>query len=308
MLGNGKNAWLKLVSASDNAIHGGINPNGAVTGRATHSKPNVAQTPSVEVKEEKQTDGSILKTILCGEEGSWGADCRELFTAKPGWQLVGADLSKLELLCLAHFLARYDGGKYTEVVLSADPHVYMQNAARVDTRYKGKTLNYALVYGGGDLKLGHTADPMLPEKAKILRGRQIRSTIMRNFTGLKELTEVVKLRADKGFLYGLDGRFVKIRHKHAALNTLLQSAGALIAKQWIREFVKLMDSAGMVHTKDWFLHAWVHDEMQFSVPPALVGMAEVLAIDAAAAAGEYFNLRVPILAEAKHGNNWKETH
>lgn len=303
-LGNGKNAWLKLVSPYGR-IHGSINPNGAVTGRATHSRPNIAQVPSVEIRETKLEDGSVSKEVLWGETGEWGADCRALFTAPEGRTLIGADLSKLELLCLAHFLGKWDDGAYAEIVLSGDPHVFMQNAAGVDTRYKGKTLNYALVYGGGDLKLGHTADPMLSPGEKIARGRMIRRKIMRNFTGYQNLVAGTrKAHEERGFLFGLDGRKVRIRAAHSAVNTLLQSAGTLIAKQWIIELVAAMENAGA----DFQLHAWIHDEIQFSVPPDQVEGAKTLAVSAAARAGEFFNLRVPILAEAKSGANWQETH
>ena len=295
-LGNGQNAWLKLVG-TDARIHGSINPNGAVTGRATHSRPNIAQVPSVELDK----DGHPL----WGEEGAWGADCRSLFTAPAGRVLVGSDLSKLELLCLAHFLARFDGGQYCDTVLSGDPHTFMQKAAGVDTRQKGKTLNYCLIYGGGDMKLGHTADPNLSERRKIERGRMIRGKIMGNFTGYKQLVEACQGAHKRGFLYGLDGRRVHIRHQHSAVNTLLQSAGALIAKRWIVELVQLVHERGIPSFE---LHTWVHDELQMSCLPQDVEKIKEASIEAAGLAGKYFRLRVPILAEAKHGPNWQATH
>lgn len=306
-LAEGQNAWLKLLK-SDGCIHGSLNPNGAVTGRATHSKPNIGQVPSVEVKEHKQDDGSILKEVVWGEAGAWGADCRALFTAPPGRTLVGVDLSKLELLCLAHYLARHDGGQYCEVVLSGDPHVFMQKNAEVDTRSKGKTLNYCLIYGGGDWKLGHIADPMLSYGHKKARGRLIRGRIMKNFTGYKELAAGCSAACKRGYLFGLDGRRVHTRHEHAAVNTLLQSAGALISKRWIVEFDRMFSDMGMSHGKDWQLHAFVHDEVQASFAPEFAQQASEIMIEAAAAAGKWFNLRVPILAEAKTGRNWQETH
>lgn len=305
-LANGNQAWLKVVRGG--RIHGSINPNGAVTGRATHSYPNVAQVPSVKVKETKRGDGSTDKEVLWGEPGEWGADCRALFTAPKGHTLIGADLSKLELLCLAHYLGRYDKGRYTQIVLSGDPHVDMQNNAGVDTRSKGKTLNYCLIYGGGDVKLGLTADPLLDNAAARARGRQIRSRIMSRFTGYADLVRGCQSASKRGFMFGLDGRRVHVRSEHSALNTLLQGAGALIAKRWMVELDQMLHTWGWTHGVDWSLHAWLHDELQFSVRPQDVERAKEAAIEAASRAGKWFNLRVPILAEAKHGSTWQATH
>ena len=81
----GKQGWLNAVR--DGRIHGTYITNGAVTGRATHRNPNIAQVPS------------------CG--ALWGKECRSLFRATPGSILVGVDLSGLELRCLSHFMGRF---------------------------------------------------------------------------------------------------------------------------------------------------------------------------------------------------------
>ena len=100
-LAEGSNAWLKLVQ-SDGRIHGHVITNGAVTGRCTHVHPNLAQVPAVGVP--------------------WGAEFRGLFYAPPDYVVLGADASGLELRCLAHFLARYDGGAYARKILEGDIH------------------------------------------------------------------------------------------------------------------------------------------------------------------------------------------
>lgn len=65
-------SWLEEVK-DDGRIHGRVNTNGAVTGRMTHSSPNMAQVPN---------SGSVF-----------GPECRELFTVNNGNVLVGADAS-----------------------------------------------------------------------------------------------------------------------------------------------------------------------------------------------------------------------
>lgn len=117
-LAEGDQAWLKLVKKG--RIHGSINPNGAVTGRATHAYPNIAQVPA--------------------SSSPYGHECRELFEIPPGWSaLVGADASGLELRCLAHFMAKWDGGAYGEILLNGDIHTANQEAAGLPTRNNAKT-------------------------------------------------------------------------------------------------------------------------------------------------------------------------
>jgi hypothetical protein len=131
-LAEGDQAWLKLER--NGRIHGSVNTIGAVTGRCTHSQPNVAQVPGVKVA--KVDDETV---ILYGEEGGWGFECRELFTVDEGFKQVGADASGLELRCLAHYMARYDGGAYAKIILEGDIHTENQKAAGLPTRNNAKT-------------------------------------------------------------------------------------------------------------------------------------------------------------------------
>ena len=131
-LAEGQQAWLKLQK--NGVIHGRVNTNGAVTGRCTHSTPNVAQVPSV--------------------RADYGKECRELFTVRKGYKLVGCDASGLELRMLAHYMAFYDRGEYAKIVTEGDVHTVNQKAAGLETRDQAKTMIYALLYGAGDHKMG----------------------------------------------------------------------------------------------------------------------------------------------------------
>jgi DNA polymerase I-like protein with 3'-5' exonuclease and polymerase domains len=103
---------------------------------------------------------------------------------------------------------------------------------------------------------------------------------------------------------GLDGRRVRIRSEHAALNTLLQSAGAIIAKQWLVEADKGLREASI----DAKLMAWVHDEVQLSVKPEQAEQAARIVEQAARVAGETLKFRCPVDAEGKLGDNWYDCH
>ena len=128
-LAEGKFAWLKMMKEDSDGIfriHGSVNPNGAVTGRATHSFPNVAQVPS--------------------GHSPYGKECRELFTVPSGWIESGIDASGLELRCLANFLYPYDNGEYGNIILTSDIHTANQKAAGLPTRDNAKTFNKIDVY------------------------------------------------------------------------------------------------------------------------------------------------------------------
>lgn len=282
-LAEGDQAWLKLVRKGK--IHGSVNTNGAVTGRATHAYPNISQVPS---------SGS-----------PYGPECRSLFTVPEGWSLVGADASGLELRCLAHFMAKYDGGQYGEVLLTGDIHTQNQEAAGLETRPQAKTFIYAFLYGAGDAKIGSIVGGG-PEAGKKLKARFLAKT-----PALKRLKDAVGQAAQRGYLTGLDGRRLHVRSQHAALNTLLQSAGALVCKTWLVILEDNLQSLGFNHgwDGDYAFCAWSHDEVQIACRDA--DIAQQIAAEATRAvtlAGEFYNFRCPLAGEAKIGKHWGETH
>src|SRR5690606_27698447 len=236
-LAEGDQAWLKVER--NGKIHGSVNPNGAVTGRATHAYPNVAQVPAVR---KGKKDGETV--ILYGGEGGYGWECRELFTVPDGWSLVGSDASGLELRCLAHFMARYDGGKYGKVLLEGDIRSENQKAAGLHTRDNAKTFIYAFLYGAGDAKIGKIV------KKGPADGKRLKAKFLAKTPALKRLIEAVRNAAKRGYLIGLDGRQLHVRSAHAALNTLLQSAGALVCKKWLVMVEEELQARGLKHGWD----------------------------------------------------------
>ena len=285
-LSEGEQAWLKLER--NGRIHGTINTNGAVTGRCTHQNPNMAQVPS-------------LSSV-------YGKECRELFTVPPGFKLVGCDLSGLELRCLAHFMYPWDNGKYGKTVVEGkhedgtDIHTVNQKAAGLPTRSNAKTFIYGFLYGAGDAKIGSIIGK------GPAAGKALKEKFLNNLPALKTLREKVMEASKRGYLVGLDKRKLSIRSSHAALNTLLQSAGALIAKRWLVEVDLECKRRGYVNMKDYALLGFIHDETQWQVREDLADEFGQLVVDAAAKAGGYFNFKVPIGAEYSVGMNWADTH
>ena len=280
-LATGTNAWLKLVK--DGKIHGQVNTNGAATGRCTHNRPNIAQVPSV--------------------GAAYGTECRGLFGAPEGYALVGADLSGLELRCLAHYMAKFDGGSYGDVVVNGDIHSQNQQAAGLPTRNNAKTFIYGFLYGAGPAKIGSIVGGSEKE------GRKLIAKFMKATPAIKLLREAVSASVKKnGYLKGLDGRELPIRSDHAALNTLLQSAGAVLSKKATVILYENLTAMGYIWGVDYAQVAHVHDEVQLIARKEIADVIGQEAVKSFQQAGEYYNFRCPITGEYKVGSNWADTH
>ena len=126
---------------------------------------------------------------------------------------------------------------------------------------------------------------------------------------LAELTKRVTAKAEQeGVIKAIDGRPIKIRSPHSALNFLLQSCGAIVSKLWYNICYDDLINAGMVYGKDWTFLAHVHDDIQFSVRGPLSQQLAEIATEASKKAGKELNIRIPIESEYKIGNNWSECH
>ena len=280
-LSEGANSWFNTIE-EDSCIHHSCSL-ATQTGRNAHRGPNLGQVVSA----------------------PWA---RELFIPHPGHVMVGADLEGLELRCLGHYLSRFDDGAFADVVINGDIH--QQNADRVGcTRKEVKTITYAFIYGAGDQKLGHSFKPELSDAQKKQLGQELRRKFLDAIPGLEPLIDAVKDRVrSSGRVRGLDGRPIFCRAEHAALNYLLQSAGAILSKRWVVIGQHLLDDAGLTYDVDYTRCAYVHDEVQLSVVPREADRVARLLEDAAPKAGQYYRFRVPIAASAGTGNSWQETH
>ena len=275
MLSQGSNAWLKLVK--DGRLHHSCFI-GAATHRMAHATPNLAQVSS-------------------------DADCRELFITKPGWKLVDSDLAGIELRMFAHYLARYDEGRYADILLNGDIH--QVNADKIGvTRRQVKTITYAFLYGAGNQKIGLSYDNLLSPEAAKKKGAEIRKAYMEAIPGLSDLVEATKRVSESGSIRAIDGRNISVDKGHKSLNYLLQASAAVIAKRWCICTGEVLKSTLYPHER----YAFVHDEQVFGAPPSSAKYVAFACKFAAAQAGEYYKLRIPIAADANIGDNWAEVH
>tara|TARA_R110002012_G_scaffold82702_2_gene208839 strand:+ start:763 stop:2427 length:1665 start_codon:yes stop_codon:yes gene_type:complete len=270
-------SWIEAVSPTTGRVHGKVNSNGAVTGRMTHNSPNLAQVPA--------------------SYSPYGKDCRECWTVKEGHKLVGFDASGLELRMLAHYM---NDKEYINEVVNGDIHSANQRLAGLESRDTAKTFIYALLYGAGDAKLGAVVGGN--KKA----GTRLRERFSNNLKSFGVLRNRVQAKVNEGsqVVTGLDGRKLHIRSQHSALNTLLQSAGAIVMKQALL----ILDDYAKQWKLDYRFVGNVHDEVQTEVKTDQAEKFGRLAVSCIEAAGNHFNLNCPLTGEYKIGDNWYETH
>ena len=267
-------SWLESLQ-EDGRVHGFVIPNGAITGRMTHRNPNMAQVPS--------------------SSSPYGKECRSCWIVEEGNKLVGIDASGLELRMLAHYM---DDKEFINEIINGDIHTANQKLAKLKSRDKAKTFIYALMYGAGDEKLGKVVGGNTSD------GKRARQYFFDNKPEFKSLRDRVQRAAAKKYLKGIDGRKLYIRNNHAALNTLLQGAGAIVMKKAL----SLLDSKLKLNTIDYKFVANIHDEWQVEVRESQADFVGLRAVEAIIEAGEHFNLRCPLDGEYKVGDNWSETH
>lgn len=279
-LAEGPQAWMKKVDSDGKLRHRIICPS-TRTLRCTHIQPNLSQVPAVRLP--------------------YGKQCRELFTVPSGYQLVGSDLSGIEIRLFAHFCAAYDGGDYAKKVLESDIHqsnaeAFSDEQTKVE-RSVAKGALYALLYGSGDYRLG----AMVGKGAK--EGKRLKDNFIAAVPSYGILKDKVEQASEKGFITSLGGNRIKVNSTHTALNSLLQSASSAVSSMWLI----LLSNEIKRQNLDVTILGWIHDEVQMAVKgdPDHVGN---LARRCAKEAGEAFSLRIPIEAEYSVGRTWADTH
>jgi len=292
-IAEGNNAWTKLVNNDDLRMHGDVVTNGCITGRCAHRNPNMGQVPA--------------------GYSPYGKECRSLFHAHNGWDLIGIDAKALELRCLAGYLAYWDNGEYASLVINpeVDIHTYNQQQFGVETRDISKRLLYGMLYGCGAVKAGTIIDPNEKDEYKLKTlGRNAIDGFMKGVPALKKLKQQIdEAINERNYLIGLDRRALHCRSAFKGLNVLLQSAGAIIMKQVVVTIHNNIEqNLGLVYGKDWEQLLMVHDEVQLTCNPEYTEAIREQAMLAFPQAQEFFGFRCLIEGDSRVGSNWAETH
>ena len=164
-------------------------------------------------------------------------------------------------------------------------------------------------YGAGDAKIGSIINK------GSTAGKRLKEAFLKQLPALAKLKEAVELAVDtRGFLRGLDGRKLPVRSKHSALNTLLQSAGALLMKEALVILDETLQGLRLVPGVHYEFLLNVHDEWQIEVLDG--SFHEMLLVDkvrrcaewSIGEAGRRFDFRCPLRGSSAVGNSWADTH
>lgn len=271
----------------------------AVTGRATHR--NIVNIPKA---------GSF-----------YGKQMRSIFTSKPGFVLVGTDSSGNQLRQLA---ARMGSEKFIYAMVSGkkedgtDPHTLTQRAGDLESRDIAKNVMYAMLFGGGDVKLAKTA------KKPPGTGKELREKLYKGLDGLGELMERLtkewkasakqrynakfnRMEHYDGCITGLDGRPIKVSSEHQLLVYLLQSDESI---QMSRAYCMTAERLNKKYVwgVDYGIVGWIHDEIQIECKEGIAEDVGKVCRDAIRDAGVYYGIKCPHAGESCVGKNWYETH
>src|SRR5216110_1883517 len=278
-----------FINPRTGRIHTSYNQAGAATGRLSSSDPNLQNIP--------------VRTPR-------GEAIRRAFVAAPGWLLLTADYSQIELRLLAHlsgdpaFVRAFaEGGdihRQTAAIIFAVP----QEQVTPDMRARAKTINFATIYGQGPFALARQLG-ITQEQAKefiaqyFARFAGVRTWLDRTVAEARERGYVETLFGRRRYIPELKDRNFNIRAfgERTATNSPLQgSAADLIKIAMIRIDQALRE--GRLAAR---MLLQVHDELVFEVPEGQQGTATELVkrhMEAAA------NLRVPLVVSIGVGTNW----
>ena len=282
---------LPLLMDSRGRVHTTFNPAGAATGRLSSSNPNLQNIP--------------IRTDL-------GRDIRAAFVPEPGWMLLAADYSQIELRLLAHFSG-------DPVLMDAFRHnedIHTRTASEVfgvaplmvtpEMRRNAKAVNFGIVYGQTSFGLAGQLGIPRDEAERYIKG------YFERYAGVKKWIDrtVAEVR-QRGYTLTLHGRRrpipdiqstnVNARNfaERTAVNTPLQGTASDLIKLAMIQIDADLQQANM-RTR---MLLQVHDELVLECPPEELEVASKLVKrrmeDVAA-------LKVPLLVETGTGANWRD--
>lgn len=265
----------------------------AVTGRLSSNDPNLQNIP-----------------IRTAE----GRRVREAFIAPPGWVMVSADYSQIELRIMAHLsedpglLRAFEQGLDVHRATAAEVFGIAPEAVTSEQRRYAKTINFGLIYGMGAFGLAQNLG--IDQKA----ARSYIERYFDRFAGVKRFMEATKAAAaEQGYVETVFGRRLwlpeiqggsgprRAAAARQAINAPMQGTAADLIKLAMIVVQKALDAEPRATR----MVMQVHDELVFEVPEAEIDWVKDAVPRLMAGVAD---LRVPLLAEVGLGANWDEAH
>jgi DNA polymerase I len=285
-------ALVPLV-AVDGRLHTTFHQAATATGRLSSSDPNLQNIP--------------IRTEV-------GRSIRRAFVADPGWRLLSADYSQIELRILAHIA---EDPALLEA-FRADEDVHVRTAAEVfavsaemvssDQRRVAKMVNFGIAYGLSPYGLATRLDIPQDEAAAIIERYFAR------YTGIRRYLEETVARAKRtGVVETLFGRRRLMEDLHssnrataqaaerAAINMPIQGTAADLIKMAMLRIDTVLRERGL-RTR---MLLQVHDELLLEAPEEELEEASVLVRTSMAGVA---TLRVPLRVDLGVGQSWADAH
>ena len=280
---------LEKVICDDGRIRTTFQNTVTATGRLSSTEPNLQNIP--------------VRTEL-------GSEIRKMFVARPGWVLVDADYSQIELRVLAHaaddrnMQAAFNSGEDFHTVTAAQVFGVPVNAVTPQMRRSAKAVNFGVVYGISEFSLAEDIGVSRYE------AKQFIENYLTRFSGVDAyMKKTVADAKQNGYTETLYGRrrplpdinnskyLIRSAAERMAMNAPIQGAAADIIKLAMLRVAKALEEAELQAR----LILQVHDELivecpAFESPLVMQILAEQMQSAAA--------LKVPLIAEAKMGSTW----
>jgi DNA polymerase-1 len=282
---------LPLLMDSRGRVHTTFNPAGAATGRLSSSNPNLQNIP--------------IRTDL-------GRDIRAAFVPEPGWTLLAADYSQIELRLLAHF----SGDPVLVDSFRHNEDIHTRTASEVfgvaplmvtpEMRRNAKAVNFGIVYGQTSFGLAAQLGVSRDEAEHYIKGyferyAGVRKWLDHTIAEVRERGYTLTLHGRRRTIPDIQSTNVNARNfaERTAVNTPLQgTASDLIKLAMIRIDADLRE-AGMRSR----MLLQVHDELVLECPPEELEAASKLVKRRMEGVAQ---LKVPLLVETGTGTNWRD--
>jgi DNA polymerase-1 len=285
-----------MVNKSTGRIHTSYNQAGAITGRLASSNPNLQNIP--------------IRTEL-------GRQVRRAFVARPGWVLLAADYSQVELRVLAHIsedaglLEAFRRGQDIHATTAATVHgIPLEQVTREQRRF-AKSVNFGLLYGMSAFRLARESDLTLAEAERFVQSYFDSFPAVRGY-----LEGVIRHAREKGWVETVLGRrryfpvlrgtagdrtstLARQRAEREAVNFPIQGTAADIIKIAMVNLHRALSEGGFRGQ----MILQVHDELVLEVPVEELDNVRKVVVEVMQSA---FDLRAPLRVDTKAGPNWLE--
>jgi DNA polymerase-1 len=284
-------ALPKLIDPNSGRLHTRLSQTVAATGRLSSSDPNLQNIP--------------VRTEL-------GRQIRAAFIAEPGWTLLSADYSQIELRVMAHFsedpvlLEAFRSGQDIHSRTAQEVFGVGALAQTAEHRRAAKVINFGIIYGLSPFGLAQNLGIDQKEAARFI------AAYFERYSGVKRyLDRTLEEVRRTGFTRTLLGRRRPIPEitspqfnlrnlaERTALNTPLQGTAADIIKLAMIAIHRQLDEQKLRSR----MILQVHDELLFEVPPEELDRLRAIVRDAME---NVYALRVPLVVDIKVGPNWRD--